>query len=122
MKPPIERRARIVVINDDTDFLTLMSELLTWIRTEPTSFFLDERWEVTPEPSMPAHTTSARLKALVFDLQAAESDVKAAVDLLRSLPYGPPSAPYVFTVFMGRGRGASNARTAWNRSQCAWPF
>ena len=29
MKPPIERRARIVVINDDTDFLSLMSELLT---------------------------------------------------------------------------------------------
>ena len=29
MKPPTERRARIVVINDDTDFLSLMSELLT---------------------------------------------------------------------------------------------
>ena len=29
MKPRIERRARIVVINDDTDFLSLMSELLT---------------------------------------------------------------------------------------------
>lgn len=29
MKPPTERRVRIVVINDDTDFLSLMSELLT---------------------------------------------------------------------------------------------
>ena len=29
MTPPTDRRARIVVINDDTDFLTLMSELLT---------------------------------------------------------------------------------------------
>ena len=29
MEPPAERRARIVVINDDTDFLSLMSELLT---------------------------------------------------------------------------------------------
>jgi two-component system, OmpR family, response regulator len=31
MKPRTERRARIVVINDDTDFLSLMSELLTEI-------------------------------------------------------------------------------------------
>ena len=31
MDPPTERRARIVVINDDTDFLSLMSELLTEI-------------------------------------------------------------------------------------------
>ena len=29
MEPRTERRARIVVINDDTDFLSLMSELLT---------------------------------------------------------------------------------------------
>ena len=29
MEPRRERRARIVVINDDTDFLSLMSELLT---------------------------------------------------------------------------------------------
>ena len=72
----------------------LMSELLTWIRTEPTSFFLDERWEATPEPSMPAHTTSARLEGLVFDLQLAEGDVKASVDLLRSLPYGPLGAAW----------------------------
>lgn len=67
----------------------LMSELLTWIRTEPTSFFLDERWESTPEPSMPAHTTSARLESLVLDLQTAEGEVRSTVDLLRSLPYGP---------------------------------
>jgi two-component system OmpR family response regulator len=31
MEPRTEQRARIVVINDDTDFLTLMSELLTEI-------------------------------------------------------------------------------------------
>ena len=29
MNPPNDRRPRIVVINDDTDFLSLMSELLT---------------------------------------------------------------------------------------------
>lgn len=72
----------------------LMAELLTWIRTEPTSFFLDERWESTPEPSMPALTTSARLETLVFDLQAAEGEARSAVDLLRSLPYGPLGAAW----------------------------
>jgi argininosuccinate lyase len=72
----------------------LMSELLTWIRTEPTSFFLDERWEANPEPAMPAHTTSARLERLVFDLQAGETEIRGAVELLRSLPYGPLGAAW----------------------------
>jgi argininosuccinate lyase len=72
----------------------LLSELLVWIRTEPTSFFLDERWESVPEPSMPAHTTSARLEALVFELQGGEGEARAAVDLLRSLPYGPLGAAW----------------------------
>src|SRR5699024_2501407 len=39
----------------------LTNELLVWIRTEPTSFFLDERWEAYPEPSMPALSISAQL-------------------------------------------------------------
>lgn len=72
----------------------LLAELLTWIRTEPTSFFLDERWESVPEPSMPAHTTSARLEELVLELQGAEGEVRATVDLLRSLPYGPLGAAW----------------------------
>jgi hypothetical protein len=43
---------------------------------------------------MPAHTTSARLETLVLDLQTAESEVRATVDLLRSLPYGPLGAAW----------------------------
>lgn len=72
----------------------LMSELLTWIRTEPTSFFLDEQWESFPEPSMPAHTTSARLELLVLGLREAESKARGFVDLARSLPYGPLGASW----------------------------
>lgn len=87
----------------------LMSELLTWIRTEPTSFFIDERWEATPEPSMPAHTTSARLETLVLDLQAAEGEARAAVDLLRSLPYGPLGAAWdVVARSMDRALGSAS--------------
>lgn len=67
----------------------LIDELLTIIRTEPTSFFLDERWERVPEPSMPAHTASDRLEQLSMDLRRVEGTARSAVDLLRSLPYGP---------------------------------
>lgn len=72
----------------------LMTELLTWIRTDPASFFLDERWESFPEPSMPALTTSARLEHLVLELQQAESKVRGFVDMARSLPYGPLGASW----------------------------
>lgn len=72
----------------------LMSELLAWIRTEPTSFFLDERWESFPEPSMPALSTSAQMELLVLQLQLAESAARGFVDLVRSLPYGPLGAAW----------------------------
>lgn len=72
----------------------LMSELLAWIRTEPTSFFLDERWEDFPEPSMPALAVSSRLEKLVLQLQRAESTSRGFVDLVRSLPYGPLGAAW----------------------------
>lgn len=67
----------------------LFTEILTWIRTDPSSFFLDERWEDFPEPSMPALAISSRLERLVLQLQGAESAARGFVDLVRSLPYGP---------------------------------
>jgi len=70
----------------------LMVELLTWIRTEPTSFFLDERWESYPEPSMPSLSISAQLEHLVLQLQQAEFASRGFVELVRSLPYGPLGA------------------------------
>lgn len=72
----------------------LMTELLAWIRTDPTSFFLDERWEDYPEPSMPALAISSRLEKLVHQLQGAESAARGFVDLVRSLPYGPLGASW----------------------------
>lgn len=66
-------------------------ELLTWIRTDPTSFFIDERWETTPEPSHPAHSISHRLEHLHLAAHRAELDARVAIDLLRAQPYGPIS-------------------------------
>ena len=72
----------------------LVSELLAWIRTDPTSFFLDAAWEEFPEPSMPALATSARLERLEIELRQAEAAARAFVDLARALPYGPLGAAW----------------------------
>lgn len=96
----------------------LMSELLTWIRTEPTSFFLDERWESIPEPSMPAHRTSERLESLVLSLQAAEGEVRGTVDLLRSLPYGPIGAAWD-TLATSMDRMLASGRASMQESAAA---
>ena len=65
------------------------TELLTWIRTDPTSFFIDERWESTPEPSHPAHAYSHRLEQLNLAAMQSELEARVAIDLLRAQPYGP---------------------------------
>ncbi len=66
-----------------------VTELLTWIRTDPTSFFIDERWESTPEPAHPAHALSHRLEHLTIAAHRAELNARLASDLLRAQPYGP---------------------------------
>lgn len=66
-----------------------VTELLTWIRTDPTSFFIDERWESTPEPAHPAHALSHRLEQLNLAAYQAELNARVAIDLLRAQPYGP---------------------------------
>jgi argininosuccinate lyase len=72
----------------------LVAELLAWIRTDPTSFFLDASWEEFPEPSMPALAVGARLERLLIELQAAEAAGRTVVDVLRSTPYGPLGAAW----------------------------
>lgn len=66
-------------------------ELLIWIRTDPTSFFIDERWESVPEPAHPAHAVSTRLEQLNYRAQHVEVYARGAIDLLRAQPYGPIS-------------------------------
>lgn len=96
----------------------LMTELLTWIRTEPTSFFLDERWESYPEPSMPSHSISAQLEHLVLQLQQAESASRGFVDLVRGLPYGPLGAAWE-TVALAMDNVLERSRGGVERSTAA---
>lgn len=68
-----------------------VSELLVWIRTDPTSFFIDERWESVPEPAHPAHAVSTRLERLNYRAARVGAQARAAVELLRAQPFGPIS-------------------------------
>lgn len=67
----------------------LVNELLLWIRTDPTSFFIDERWETSPEPAHAAHNVSTRLEHLNSAALRAGQLANMAVDQLRAQPYGP---------------------------------
>ena len=71
-----------------------VGELLVWLRTDSASFFLDERWEVVPESAHPAHTIPMRLQEVELQARQVGSAVHAAVDLLRSQPYGPLGAAW----------------------------
>lgn len=85
-----------------------IDEVLTWIRTDPTSFFIDERWEALIEPNHPAHNVSTRLELLMLAAQRVEQEASNAVHLLRDLPYGPIGIAWsaiepVVTHVMGAG-------------------
>lgn len=69
----------------------LVDELLIWIRTDPTSFFIDERWESVLEPFHPGHSVAERLEEVGFLARRTEAAARNAVETLRSLPYGPIS-------------------------------
>lgn len=71
-------------------------ELLVWIRTDPTSFFIDERWESVPEPAHPAHAVSSLLEHLNLAAKATSMDARVASDLLRDQPYGPVSVNWEY--------------------------
>lgn len=66
-----------------------VSDMLAWIRADPTSFVLDEGWFTLPEPAHPTLVRSERLELLYSHLDAAERDLQSVVERLRLLPYGP---------------------------------
>lgn len=69
-----------------------VSEMLVWIRTDPTSFVLDEGWFTSPEPAHPALIRSERLEQLQGRLDVVERELHGVVQRLRSAPYGPLGA------------------------------
>jgi len=64
-------------------------EVGVWIRTDPTSFVLDEGWTTIPEPAHPALVTSERLDTLELELSGVGDHIDSLRRQLRRIGYGP---------------------------------
>ncbi len=71
----------------------LVEELLTWLRTEPTSFRLDEVW-VGPaaDPGLPQLRPPVGLERLISFARRIEGDAASIARLAGEAPYGPAVA------------------------------
>lgn len=67
----------------------LVRDMLLWVRTDPTSFVLDEGWFSLPEPALPTLVRSDRLESLESRLAGSAADLAVVVQRLRVAPYGP---------------------------------
>jgi argininosuccinate lyase len=67
----------------------LLRDLMTWMRTDPTSFVLDESWVGHPEPAQPALAVPDRLARVHRRLRSAIGALETARHALRDLDYGP---------------------------------
>jgi argininosuccinate lyase len=76
-------------------------ELRQWVRTDPTSFVLDEEWHQYPEASHPALSLGLRLDALSLELDATLDRLDAARLQLRRLDYGPIGAGHDLVTAQG---------------------
>ncbi len=70
----------------------LVRDMLVWIRTDPTSFVLDEGWFTMPEPALPTLVRSERLERLDIRLAETIAGLSSVVQRLRAAPYGPLGA------------------------------
>ena len=64
-------------------------ELQVWIRTDPLSFVMDERWLSLPEPAHPSLVFVERLELLERRLDEAADSLGGVRRQLRRIPYGP---------------------------------
>jgi argininosuccinate lyase len=64
-------------------------ELQVWIRTDPTSFVIDERWLSIPEPAHPSLVFVERLEHLERRLDESMEILGGLRRQLRRVPYGP---------------------------------
>jgi argininosuccinate lyase len=64
-------------------------ELQVWIRTDPTSFVMDERWLSIPEPAHPSLVFVERLDQLERQLDETTDSLGSLRRQLRRMPYGP---------------------------------
>jgi argininosuccinate lyase len=81
-------------------FDRFVRELQTWVRTDPTSFVLDEPWLKSPEDGHPSFNLSYRLDTLQFGLTAMLDRLDGMRAQLRRFAYGPVGAGHDVVVGM----------------------
>lgn len=75
-------------------------ELQVWVRTDPTSFVLDEGWVESPEGAHPSLTLGYRLDALQLGLASGMDLLDGVRAQLRRFPYGPLGAGHDVVIRM----------------------
>lgn len=64
-------------------------EIGIWVRTDPTSFVMDEPWLIIPEPAHPALQIADRLDRLQVSLELTCDRLDSVRSEMRRMPYGP---------------------------------
>lgn len=71
-----------------------VSEIELWVRTDPTSFVLDEGWTMLPEPGQPTLVLGERLDTLGSQLGEVDIEAGNLILRLRQVGFGPAGAAY----------------------------
>lgn len=66
-----------------------VNDLLTWIRTDPTSFFVDERWQQYPEPGVPSLMVADKIERLDLGLGQTYRSCRTSAETWRDADFGP---------------------------------
>ncbi|MDQ3540892.1 MAG: lyase family protein, partial [Chloroflexota bacterium] len=69
-------------------------EIGLWVRTDPTSFVLDEGWTMLPEPGQPTLVLGERLDVLESLLGDVGTSAETLTHRLRQVSFGPAGSAY----------------------------
>lgn len=70
----------------------LHTELLAWLRAEPTALRLDEAWLAPVDAGLPQFRPAAGIERLLHEARQVAGDAETARRLLELAPYGPATA------------------------------
>lgn len=80
-----------------------LGEMISWLRSDPSSFVLTSAWQTRPEPANPLLSVPEQIELLIQDLRELESRARAFGDRLRESAFGPVGALASIIVEAGRG-------------------
>ena len=84
-----------------------LGEMISWIRSDPSSFVLTSAWQTRPEPVNPLLSVPEQIDLLILGLRELESRARSFGDRLRESAYGPVGA--LATTIVEAGRGLNEA-------------